>query len=69
MSRHSAGGDSSAPRRSRRRAAQEEPSITEWLDSGTYGPYAADSNRADAPPEDEPYLRRLFASAVPVKVT
>jgi len=43
MSRHSRGDEAVASRRSRRRA--EEPSITEWLDSGSYGPYAADANR------------------------
>ena len=46
VSRHSRGDESGASRRSRRRV--EEPSITEWLDSGSYGPYAADANRGRA---------------------
>ena len=60
MSRHSRGDESGASRRSRRRV--EEPSITEWLDSGSYGPYAADANRGlpeepvstELPPPYEP---------------
>src|SRR6187402_1811019 len=60
MSRHSRGDGAVASRRSRRRV--EEPSITEWLDSGSYGPYAADANRglpeepvsAELPPPYEP---------------
>ena len=60
MSRHSRGNEAVVSRRSRRRV--EEPSITEWLDSGSYGPYAADANRGlseepvstELPPPYEP---------------